>query len=128
MGRRGYGVYGRARPSRLTDRLVLMSPDGFAGVARQAVDEVGVEWEPTEAERAYDEGLSTQIPVNPVVCVKGVSRAIGRGPPTSAGRATALGIATFRRKIRRPCEAARIAWCGENCKVERIGVDLKRQH
>ncbi|MCK1405272.1 hypothetical protein [Bradyrhizobium sp. 76] len=37
-------------------------------------------------------------------------------------------LATFRRKIRRPCEAARIAWCGENCKVERIGVDLKRQY
>ncbi|WP_342709918.1 DUF6088 family protein [Bradyrhizobium sp. B124] len=69
--RLGYGVYGRAMPSRLTGRPVLMSADGFAGVARQALDKLGVEWEPTEAERAYNEGRSTQIPVNPVVRVKG---------------------------------------------------------
>jgi hypothetical protein len=30
-----------------------------------------VTWEPTEAERAYDERSSTQVPVNPVVRVKG---------------------------------------------------------
>src|SRR3979411_1589839 len=40
------------------------------GVARQALDKLGVEWEPTEAERAYNEGRSTQVPVNPVVRVK----------------------------------------------------------
>ena len=28
-------------------------------------------WEPTEAERAYNEGRSTQVPVNPVVRVTG---------------------------------------------------------
>ncbi|WP_445219788.1 DUF6088 family protein [Bradyrhizobium sp. Pa8] len=69
--RLGYGVYGRAVPSRLTGRPVLMSPDGFVGVAREALDKLGVKWEPTEAERAYNEGRSTQIPVNPVVRVKG---------------------------------------------------------
>ncbi|MGY3464373.1 hypothetical protein ACVW0I_001244 [Bradyrhizobium sp. LM6.11] len=42
--------HGRASPSRLT-------PDGFAREARQALDEPGVEGEPTEAENAYDEGL-----------------------------------------------------------------------
>jgi hypothetical protein len=30
-----------------------------------------VKWEPTESERAYNEGRSTQIPVNPVLRVKG---------------------------------------------------------
>jgi hypothetical protein len=30
-----------------------------------------VSWEPTEAERAYNEGRSTQVPVNPVVRVRG---------------------------------------------------------
>ena len=69
--RLGYGVYGRAVPSRLTGRPVLLGPDGFAGVARQALDKLGVEWEPTEAEKAYNEGRSTQVPVNPVVRVKG---------------------------------------------------------
>ncbi len=69
--RLGYGVYGRAMPSRLSGRPMLYSPDGFIGAARQALDKLGVTWEPTEAERAYNEGRSTQIPVNPVVRVKG---------------------------------------------------------
>jgi hypothetical protein len=68
--RLGYGVYGRATVSRLNGRPMLYSRDGFAGVARQALDKLGVEWEPTEAERAYNEGRSTQVPVNPAVRVK----------------------------------------------------------
>jgi len=67
----GYGVYGRAIVSRLTGEPLLYSPDGFTGAARQALTKLGVNWEPTEAERAYNEGRSTQIPVNPVVRVKG---------------------------------------------------------
>jgi len=68
--RLGYGVYGRAIVSRLNGKPMLYSRDGFAGVARQALNKLGVEWEPTEAERAYKEGRSTQVPVNPVVRVK----------------------------------------------------------
>jgi hypothetical protein len=69
--RLGYGVYGRAIVSRLSGEPMLNSPNGFIGVARQALDKLGVRWEPTEAERAYNEGRSTQVPVNPVVRVKG---------------------------------------------------------
>jgi hypothetical protein len=69
--RLGYGVYGRAVTSRLSGRPMLYSPGGFIGAARQALDKLGVEWEPTELERAYNEGRSTQVPVNPVVRVKG---------------------------------------------------------
>lgn len=69
--RLGYGVYGRAIVSRLTGEPLLYSPNGFAGAARQALTKLGVNWEPTAAERAYNEGRSTQIPVNPVVRVKG---------------------------------------------------------
>lgn len=69
--RLGYGVYGRAFTSRLSDKPVLRSSNGFISAARQALDKLGVAWEPTEAERAYNEGRSTQIPVNPVVRVKG---------------------------------------------------------
>jgi Family of unknown function (DUF6088) len=69
--RLGYGVYGRAVISRLSGKPMLYSLEGFSGVARQALDKLGVEWEPTEAERAYNEGRSTQVPVNPVVRVKG---------------------------------------------------------
>src|SRR5260370_39349097 len=41
------------------------------GAARQALNKLGVKWEPTEAERAYNEGRSTQVPVNPAVRVRG---------------------------------------------------------
>jgi len=69
--RLGYGIYGRAITSRLSGKPILYSPNGFAGAARQALTKLGVKWEPTEAERAYNEGRSTQVPVNPVVRVKG---------------------------------------------------------
>jgi len=69
--RLGYGVYGRAMLSRLSGEPMLKSPSGFAGAARQALNKLGVQWEPTDSERAYNEGRSTQIPVNPAVRVKG---------------------------------------------------------
>jgi hypothetical protein len=54
------------------------SPNGFIGAARQALTKLGVPWEPTEAERAYNEGRSTQVPVNAVVRVKSrFSRRLG---------------------------------------------------
>lgn len=69
--RLGYGVYVRAIPSRLSGRPMLYSPDGFVGAARQALNKLGVKWEPTGVERAYNEGRSTQIPANPAVRIKG---------------------------------------------------------
>ena len=69
--RLGYGVYGRAVTSRLSGEPMLYSSNGFLGAAREALTKLGVPWEPTEAERAYNEGRSTQVPVNPVVRVKG---------------------------------------------------------
>ena len=69
--RLGYGVYGRAIISRLSMKPILYSSNGFIGAAHQALNKLGVSWEPTEAERAYNAGNSTQIPVNPVVRVKG---------------------------------------------------------
>lgn len=69
--RLGYGVYGRAFVSRLSGEPLLDSPGGFIGAARQALTKLGVKWEPTEAERAYNERRSTQIPINPIVRVKG---------------------------------------------------------
>jgi hypothetical protein len=68
--RLGYGVYGRAEASRLTGKPMLAARNGFVGASRAALNKLGVEWEPTEAERAYNEGRSTQVPVNAVVRVK----------------------------------------------------------
>ena len=69
--RLGYGVYGRAETSRLSGQPMLAARGGFIGAARQALDKLGVRWEPTDAQRAYNEGRTTQVPVNPAVRVKG---------------------------------------------------------
>lgn len=69
--RLGYGVYGRAIQSRLTGAPMLDSPNGFIGATREALNKLGVAWEPGEAEKAYNAGTSTQLPVNPVVKIRG---------------------------------------------------------
>lgn len=69
--RLGYGVYARAIQSRLSGKPILYNHNGFIGAAQQALDKLGVKWELSDAVQAYNEGRSTQIPVNPVVKVKG---------------------------------------------------------
>jgi hypothetical protein len=69
--RLGYGIYGRAVVSRLSGEAILYSRNGFLGAARQALTKLGVVWEATGAECAYNGGRSTQVPVNPVIRIKG---------------------------------------------------------
>jgi hypothetical protein len=64
--RLGYGVYGRAEISPLTNKPMLAG-DGFGPVSRQVLDKLKVPWEPTTAERDYNEGRSTQVPMTPRV-------------------------------------------------------------
>lgn len=68
--RLGYSVYGRAETSRLSGKPMLAAREGFVGAAQQALDKLGVSWESTESPRAYNEGRSTQVPINPAVRVK----------------------------------------------------------
>lgn len=68
--RLGYGVYGRAEISSLTNQPMLAGY-GFGPVARQALDKLKVRWEPTTWERAYNEGRSTQVPMTPRVRLRG---------------------------------------------------------
>jgi len=68
--RLGYGVYGRAETSQLSGQPMLAARGGFIDAARQALDKLGVPWEPAEFQKAYNEGRSTQVPVNPAVRVK----------------------------------------------------------
>ena len=68
--RLGYGVYARATRSRLSGRPMVDSANGFSSAALQALTKLGVPWEPSDSVRAYNEGRSTQIPVNPAVKVK----------------------------------------------------------
>jgi hypothetical protein len=64
--RLGYGVYGRAELSSIT-RQPMLAGDGFGMVVRHVLDKLNVPWEPTAAERAYNEGRSTQVPMTPRV-------------------------------------------------------------
>ena len=68
--RLGYGVYARARRSQLSGRTMVDSSNGFSSAALQALNKLGVPWEPSDSVKAYNEGRSTQIPVNPAVKVK----------------------------------------------------------
>ena len=68
--RLGYGVYGRAEISPLTKQPMLAG-DGFGQVSRQVLDKLKVPWEPTTAERDYNEGRSTQVPMTPRVRLRG---------------------------------------------------------
>nr|WP_298410241.1 DUF6088 family protein [uncultured Halomonas sp.] len=66
----GQGLYAKARPNRITRKPMLAAPGGFDQVAKEALSRLGVQWEPTSAEKAYQAG-STQIPARVVVKVKG---------------------------------------------------------
>jgi len=68
--RLGYGVYAKTEISPLTHQPMLAG-DGFGPVARQVLDKLNVAWEPTVAERAYNEGRSTQVPMTPKVRLRG---------------------------------------------------------
>lgn len=69
--RLGYGVYGKAFVSRLTGEAILDNAGGFIAAARQTLDKLGIPWDYTAAEKAYNEGRTTQVPVNPIIRLKG---------------------------------------------------------
>ncbi len=64
--RLGKGVYAKARISSISGRVVLANPGGFQIIAQEALTRLGIEWEPTAAQKAFAAGKTTQIPANPV--------------------------------------------------------------
>ena len=66
----GKGLYAKARPNRITGKPMLAAPGGFDQAAKEALNLLGVQWEPASAEKAYQAGR-TQIPARVVVRVKG---------------------------------------------------------
>jgi hypothetical protein len=67
--RLGYGVYGRTRISRLSGEPVLAGD--LVSVGREVLNKLGIRWDLTDAQRAYNERRSTQVPVNPAIRVVG---------------------------------------------------------
>ena len=66
----GKGLYAKARPNRITGKPMLAAPGGFDQAAKEALNRLGVQWEPASAEKAYQAGR-TQIPARVMVRVKG---------------------------------------------------------
>ncbi|MCF6808580.1 hypothetical protein L3V79_09280 [Thiotrichales bacterium 19S9-12] len=59
----GYGIFVRLCYSELTGKTYL--PKGFVSIAREALTRLGIRWDISEAERAYNSGKSQQVPANP---------------------------------------------------------------
>lgn len=66
----GKGLYAKARQNRITGKPMIAAPGGFDQVAKEALNRLGVQWEPASAEKAYQAGR-TQIPARVIVKVKG---------------------------------------------------------
>ncbi len=68
----GYGLYAKTRPSTLKKgERSLATSGGFKGASREALNRLGIKWRPSDAEIAYNEGHSTQIPANGYVVIQG---------------------------------------------------------
>jgi hypothetical protein len=59
----GYGVYAKLSYSKLTGRYYLKN--GFNQTAKEAFLRLGATCQASESESSYNNGRSTQIPVNP---------------------------------------------------------------
>ena len=59
----GYGLYAKARKSRVTGEPMLAAQGGFAQVADEALSRLGVKRRPSKAVFDYQSG-STQVPAN----------------------------------------------------------------
>jgi len=56
----GYGVYAKARSSKYLDCPVIRT--GFTEACIEVLDRLGIDWEPSQAIRDYNEGRSQQVP------------------------------------------------------------------
>lgn len=69
----GEGLLARIRTNRITHQPMLDAPGGFEQVAKEALDRLGIDWQPSTAEAQYQRGGS-QIPVHAVVKITGDRR------------------------------------------------------
>ena len=72
----GYGVYARTKLSILSGEII--PEKSLPELAREALKKLGIKIMPTEFERLYMNGISTQVPTGRVIGVQGrISRKIG---------------------------------------------------
>lgn len=68
LAKLGYGTYAKLAYSEIAKTTYLKN--GVLPTFREALTRLNVKWEPSLAEKAYQEGRSTQIPANPDTCLK----------------------------------------------------------
>lgn len=61
----GYGIY--AKMVKFEGFEPLFLKNGFIGTAVAALEKLNVPWEPSQATKDYNAGLTTQVPVSPKV-------------------------------------------------------------
>ena len=72
----GYGTYARSKKSSISGNVVPEEP--LPELAKKLLKKLGVKIAPSSAERAYNSGISTQVPTGRVIGVKGrIVRRIG---------------------------------------------------
>ncbi len=72
----GYGTYARSKKSSVSGAVVPERP--LPELAKDLLKKLGVKVVPSSAEKAYNSGISTQVPTGRVIGVKGrVVRRIG---------------------------------------------------
>jgi len=72
----GYGTYARSKRSSVSGAVVPEKP--LPELAKELLKKIGVKVVPSSAERAYNSGVSTQVPTGRVIGVKGrIVRRIG---------------------------------------------------
>ena len=64
----GAGIYAKAYLSENLHKPLIKG--GFGQACKEALTKLGVKWEPSSAEQAYNTGLSTQIPVRTIIQLK----------------------------------------------------------
>lgn len=71
----GYGLYAKAKTSALTGEVVPVAP--LPVLAKEALERLGVEIAPSQLEKDYNAGKTTQVPTGRLLAVKGrISRKI----------------------------------------------------
>jgi hypothetical protein len=71
-----FGVYVKTFKSEYTGNYILKG--GFADVAIEALNRLGVKWTLTRAQKDYNEGKTTQVPVRPNIRLKSRCRRVFR--------------------------------------------------
>jgi len=68
LAKLGYSVYAKLDTSQIAQTTYLK--DGVLPTMRAVLNKLNIRWEPSLEEQAYQEGRSTQIPVNPTTKIK----------------------------------------------------------